>query len=163
MTERRLTFIDVDENPLVVWLKDDRIQLSVIDSRPELEAGELRRFAVALFATYVGAQLATRLESARKKIGDVRDTLAATAGGDELLAALDGSLNAIEDVHDVITAAGSAIAPDAERAAPASGTPSAPTMHAVATAEGWFKRLRSGRRAGERGGRPGWGNSNRRS
>src|SRR5215470_7909478 len=90
MTERRLTFIDADENPLVVWLKEDRIQLFVVDSRPELEANELRGFAVALFATYVGAQLATRLDSACKKIGSVRDKLAATAGVDELLAALDG-------------------------------------------------------------------------
>ena len=156
MTEQRLTFIDVDENTLELWLKDDRIQLVVVDSRPELEAGELRRFAVAVFATYVGAQLATRLESAHKKIGDVRDTLAATAGSDDLLAALDGSLNAIEDVQDVITAAGTAIAPGVERATSSSETPSAPSMYAVATAEGWFKRLRSGRRARERDGSLGW-------
>ncbi|HEX2688988.1 MAG TPA: hypothetical protein VHN14_20335 [Kofleriaceae bacterium] len=117
MTERRLTFIDVDENPLVVWLKEDRIQLSVIDSRPELEAGELRGFVVALFATYVGAQLATRLDSARKKISSVRDKLTATAGVDELIAALDGSLNAIEDVKHVITAAGTVVAREPEPAA----------------------------------------------
>ena len=32
-----LTFIDTDENSLVLWLKEDRVQLRVVDSRPELE------------------------------------------------------------------------------------------------------------------------------
>src|SRR4051812_50214031 len=63
--ERQLTFIDVDENRLELWLKPDRIQLVVIDSRPELEAGELRRFASVVFAEYVARDLADRLAPAR--------------------------------------------------------------------------------------------------
>lgn len=164
MTERRLTFIDVDENPLVVWLKEDRIQLFVVDSRPELEAGELRGFVVALFATYVGAQLATRLDSARKKIGGVRDKLAATAGADELIAALDGSLNAIEDVKQVITAAGTVITPDPEPAppsqpatAPAPAAPPEPELISDFTTYGRFRKPKPSRKAGEGGGLLGWG------
>jgi hypothetical protein len=161
MTERRLTFIDVDENQLVVWLKEDRIQLVVVDSRPELEAGELRGFAVALFATYVGAPLAARLDSARRKIGGVRDKLATTAGVDELIAALDGSLNAIEDVKHVITAAGTVIAPDPEPVAPPPAAPTEPATRARATADGRSGKPRSARRAGEGGAAPGWGWSGR--
>jgi hypothetical protein len=161
MTERRLTFIDVDENPLVVWLKEDRIQLSVVDSRPELEAGELRGFVVALFATYVGAQLATRLDAARKKIGGVRDQLATTTGVDELLAALDGSLNAIEDVKHVITAAGTVVEPAPEPVAPAAPAttpePAAPLgRRAGCSAEVRRKKPRPARRVSEGGGLLGW-------
>jgi hypothetical protein len=168
MTERRLTFIDVDENPLEVSLKDDRIQLFVVDSRPELEAGELRGFVLALFATYVGARLATRLDAARKKIDSVRDKLATTAGVDELIAALDGSLNAIEDVKHVITAAGTVTTPAPERGSalepaappapatppappPALATPPAPVLYSVFTAAGRSRKPRRGTRAGEGG------------
>jgi hypothetical protein len=112
MTERRITFIDADENPLVVWLKDDRVQLFVVDSEPELAAGELRGFALALFATYVGPALTTRLASARTNLGGVRDALVAAGAADALIAALDGSLRALEDVEQGLTAAGAAIAPD---------------------------------------------------
>ena len=66
--ERQLTFIDVDENYLELWLKPERIQLVVIDSRPELEAGELRRFASVLFAEYVARDLADRLAAARSRL-----------------------------------------------------------------------------------------------
>lgn len=104
MTERRLTFIDVDENPFVVWLKDDRIQLSVIDSRPELEAGELRAFAAALFAAYGGAPLVARLDATREKLADVRDKLALAGSSDEVLAALDRSLCALTDVKRGLSA-----------------------------------------------------------
>lgn len=92
--ERLLTFIDVDENRLELRLKQDRVQLVVIDSRPELEAGELRRFASVLFAEYVGQDLAARLEAARIRLREVRDR----AGSDELIATLDGALRAIDDV-----------------------------------------------------------------
>lgn len=98
MTERRLTFIDVDENPLVVCMKEDRVQLLVVDSRPELEAGELRAFAAALFAAYGGAPLAGQLAAARETIARVRDDLALAGGTESLLAALDGALCAISDV-----------------------------------------------------------------
>jgi hypothetical protein len=71
MTERQLTFIDVDENSLVLWLKEDRIQLRVVDSRPELEADELRAFASILFATYVGS-----IERSLRAIEDVAAVIA---------------------------------------------------------------------------------------
>jgi len=104
MTERRLTFIDVDENPLIVCLKEDRVQLLVVDSRPELEAGELRAFTAALFAAYGGAPLAGQLAAARDSIARVRDELALAGGAESLLGALDGSLCAIADVARRITA-----------------------------------------------------------
>jgi hypothetical protein len=91
---RQLTFIDVDENRLELWLKPDRVQLVVIDSRPELEAGELRRFASVVFAEYVARDLADRLEAARGRLQEARDR----APGGELIAALDGALRAISDL-----------------------------------------------------------------
>jgi hypothetical protein len=95
---RRHTFIDVDENRLELWLKQDRVQLVVIDSRPELEAAELRRFASVMFAEYVGHDLAARLAVARARLCEARDRAADRALGDELTATLDGALRAIEDV-----------------------------------------------------------------
>jgi hypothetical protein len=109
--ERQLTFIDVDENRLELWLKPDRVQLVVIDSRPELEAGELRRFASVLFAEYVARDLADHLAAARGRLQEARDR----AGGGEpgagassghaadpapgaLVAALDGALRAIDEL-----------------------------------------------------------------
>ena len=145
MTERRITFIDVDENPLGVWLKHDRMQLFVVDSRPELAADELRGFAVVLFATYVGSALAARLASAHAKIGSVRDKLAATAGSEELLAALDGSLSAIEDVTQVVTA-GTEGAPDPEPAPP---SPPAPTMRSTYMTTGRLRKPTRAKRTGE--------------
>ena len=174
MTERRLTFIDCDENPLVVWLKEDRVQLVVIDSRPELEAGELRRFASALFATYAGAPLAARLASVCTRLGGVRDQLAATAGAGELLAALDDSLAAVEDVKRVMTAA-AAIAsdPDPEPAQPPESPelpdppdspdspeppdPPEPPMGSVLTAYDRFRKPKRAKRAGEGDGFLDWG------
>jgi hypothetical protein len=91
---RQLTFIDVDENRLELWLKPDRIQLVVIDSRPELEAGELRRFASAVFAEYVARDLADRLADVRGRLREVCDR----ASGAELTAALAGALGAIDDL-----------------------------------------------------------------
>lgn len=109
--ERQLTFIDVDENRLELWLKPDRVQLVVIDSRPELEAGELRRFASVLFAEYVARDLEDRLAAVRGRLQEVRDR---AGGGDpavgassgpaagpvpgELVAAIDGALRAIDDL-----------------------------------------------------------------
>ncbi len=114
--ERQLTFIDVDENRLELWLKPDRVQLVVIDSRPELEAGELRRFASVVFAEYVARDLADRLAAARSRLQEARDRArggdpavgapsgdagpggpAAAAAG-ELVAALEGALRAIDDL-----------------------------------------------------------------
>src|SRR5215468_10521770 len=85
--KRRLTFIDVDENRLELWLKPDRVQLVVIDSRPELEAGELRRFASVLFAEYVARDLADRLAAARHWLSEARDR---AWGGDPAAAASSG-------------------------------------------------------------------------
>src|SRR5215467_5297353 len=91
--ERMHTFIDVDENRLELWLRPDRIQLVVIDSRPELEAGELRRFASAVFTEYVATGLAAQLDAARLRLREARE-LAPGAGA--LAAALDGALCAID-------------------------------------------------------------------
>jgi hypothetical protein len=110
--DRQITFIDTDENPLVVQLKDDRIQLAVFDSRPELEGNELRGFATALFAAYVGGGLAGRLGTASGKLDGVRDQLAAAGGFRELVAALDGATAAIAAVRDALTAATIAVLPE---------------------------------------------------
>jgi hypothetical protein len=99
MTERGLTFIDVDENRLELWLKDDRVQLVVIDSRPELEAGELRRFASILFAEYVERDLSARLDTARLRLQGARDR---AAGGDPAGGAVD-ALHAIDDLATALT------------------------------------------------------------
>lgn len=162
MADRRITFTDVDENPLVVWLKEDRVQLFVVDSRPELEAGELRGFALALFAKYVGGELAARLESAREKIGGVRDALASTAAADALLAALDGSLSAIEDVQQVMTAADPASTPVRSDPGlpppePASGPEPAMCSILPLTAEGWRRKPTRGKPVREDGEPLGWG------
>jgi len=150
MTERQITFIDVDENPLVVWLKPDRVQLFVVDSEPELESTELRAFATALFAAYVGGPLAQRLEAARAKIDDVRDALATAGGARELVAALDGSLGVIADARDAMSAASLAVAP----IAPAAPEPT--PLFSAARGAGRRKKPPRGQRAGE-GPLLGWG------
>jgi len=147
MTERQLTFIDVDENSLVLWLKEDRVQLRVVDSRPELEAEELRAFASVLFATYVAAPLVARLEAACAELGTVREQLA-SAGGASQVAVLDGSLRAIGEVAAAIAGVRKAAAPPAE-ADPATAPP------AAAAAPRRSKRSRRGKRAGEST-VPGW-------
>jgi hypothetical protein len=95
---RQLTFIDVDENRLELWLKPDRIQLVVIDSRPELEADELRRFASVVFAEYVARDLADRLAAVRRRLLEVCDR----ASGAELGEALAGALGAIDDLAQAV-------------------------------------------------------------
>jgi hypothetical protein len=96
---RQLIFIDVDENRLELWLKPDRVQLVVVDGRPELEAAELRRFASVLFAEYVARDFAGRLAAVRGRLQDARGR----AGGEdpatgELVAVLDDALSAIDDM-----------------------------------------------------------------
>jgi len=76
MTERQLTFTDLDENPLVVRLMPDRIELAVYDSHPELAAGELRAFVSALFAEYLGPHLVSRVTAARARLLAARDARA---------------------------------------------------------------------------------------
>ncbi|HMG57185.1 MAG TPA: hypothetical protein VK601_26980 [Kofleriaceae bacterium] len=93
---RQLTFIDCDENRLELWLKPDRVQLVVIDSRPELEAGELRRFASVMFAAYVAPELARRLDAAQLRLREARAQAAALGG--ELAAALDAALAALGEL-----------------------------------------------------------------
>ena len=99
MTERQLTFTDLDENPLVVRLKQDRIELTVCDSHPELAAGELRAFVSALFAEYLGPHLVTRLTAARALLRAARE-------GEATTTALDDALRALDDVARVMTEAG---------------------------------------------------------
>jgi hypothetical protein len=122
MSERQLTLIDVDENPFVVRLKEDRIQLVVIDSRPELEASELRAFAAVLYAAYCARPVIDRLDAARDRLSALRDKLAlaggnpppgstSRSGSDEIVGALDGAICAIADVKHDIVAPWAAIAP----------------------------------------------------
>lgn len=159
MTERQLTFIDVDENSLVLWLKEDRVQLRVVDSRPELEAGELRAFASVLFAAYVGGPLVARLEAACAQLAGVRDQLAAS-GADEQVATLAGSLRAIGEVSAAIAGVRAAIAPAPEPVPAASQSPSRSGAPARASASapvrGRPQRPPRGKRAGE-GDPPDWG------
>lgn len=166
MTERRLTFIDCDENPLEVLLKEDRVQLVVVDSRPELEAGELRRFASVLFATYAGPPLIERLASACTKLGEVRDQLASAAGENALVAALDASLATVEDLKQALTAAttvasdpASAEPPEPPEPAEPPGPPEPPEppMGSILTAYDRFKTPKRARRAQEGDGLLVWG------
>jgi hypothetical protein len=152
MTERQITFIDVDENPLIVRLKHDRVQFFVVDSEPELEAAELREFATALFATYVAGPLARRLEAAHAKIDQVREHLATTGGADELVAALDGSLLAVDDVRDAIMAVRVSMVPVGASDQHAE----APVISAV-TVTGRPRKPTRGKRVGECDGLVGWG------
>jgi len=169
MTERQLTFIDVDENSLVLWLKEDRVQLRVVDSRPELEADELRAFAAILFATYVGPPLAARLEAARAQLDGVRARLASSGAGELTaeVAEMERSLRAIEDVAAAIAGVRKVVAPPsasercAAPAAPAAPAPAASAAPAArgATSAGAPRRSRKsgrGTRASE-GELPGWG------
>jgi len=149
MTERQLTFIDVDENSLVLWLKEDRVQLRVVDSRPELEAGELRAFASVLFAAYVGGPLAARLEAACAQLAAVSDQLAAS-GAEAQAAAMTGPLGAIREVAAAFAGVRAAIAPAPGKApAPAASRPAPARAPAR-------PRKRRGHRAGE-GDPPAWG------
>jgi hypothetical protein len=104
MKERLITFIDTDENTLLVRLKHERVQLAVVDSRPELEGSELRGFATALFKTYVAAPLIDRLDDARAKLDELRGKLAALDGGAALLAALDDSVRSVDEVQRAMSA-----------------------------------------------------------
>ncbi|HEY6177783.1 MAG TPA: hypothetical protein VIX73_25180 [Kofleriaceae bacterium] len=128
--ERMHTFIDVDENRLELWLRPDRIQLVVVDSRPELEAGELRRFASAVFTEYVARDLAAQLDAARLRLREASDL---ASGSGALAAALDGALRALDGAATAIAvpAPEPIVVPDPEPevevaevdAAPAPATP----------------------------------------
>jgi hypothetical protein len=109
--ERMHCFIDVDENRLELWLRPDRIQLVVVDSRPELEAAELRRFASAVFTEYVARGLAAQLDAARLRLREARE-LAPAAGG-----AIDAALCAIDEAAAAIAvpAPEPIVVPDPER------------------------------------------------
>jgi hypothetical protein len=149
MADRQITFIDTDDNPLIVRLKEDRAQLVVVDGEPELEAAELRGFATALFAAYVGGPLARRLAASCDKIDYVRDQLASTGGADELVAALDRSLRVIADIADALTAANTAVS-SCEEPAP---QPRPAVEYRVAAA---LRKSRRRPRISE-GSRPTWG------
>ncbi|HEU4732825.1 MAG TPA: hypothetical protein VFT22_33245, partial [Kofleriaceae bacterium] len=150
MTERQITFIDVDENPLVVWLKDDRVQFFVVDSEPELEAAELHELARALFATYVAAPLGRRLASAHVKIDRVREHLAASGASEELIATLDGALAAVDDVRDAITATRPGVSPVIDPGEEEGNVISAVTLSSR-------RKPARAKRLGERPGKLGWG------
>ena len=160
MKERQLTFIDMDENSLVVSLKPDRVQLSVVDSRPELEAGELRAFATALFTEYVGPPLATRLEAARARLLALRDPQVVT--GAATAEAIDGALRALDEVAQAISSTRAASAPEPEPAPalappPPEPEPVRPTVPHGRVAYARLTRAVRGKRAQECGGGWTWG------
>jgi hypothetical protein len=64
VTQRLIVFTDTDDNTMLVHFGDDRLQLSVIDSRPALAGHELRRFAAELFRAYAAAPLRARIADA---------------------------------------------------------------------------------------------------
>jgi hypothetical protein len=152
MMERGLRFIDVDENRLELWLEPDRVQLVVMDSRPELEGNELRRFASVLFAEYVARDLSDRLGAARLRLQEARDR-----AGDDLTGALDGALHAIDELTAAITVPDPAPDPD-----PAAPQMPAPGPSAADTTPGHrpYRPLKyvRGKRAGEPS-RLGWHHS----
>lgn len=157
MEDRQLTFIDTDENSLVLWLKEDRVQLRVVDSRPELEADELRAFASVLFAAYVGGPLAARIEAACAQLAGVRDQLAAS-GASEQAAAMAGSLRAISEVAAAIAGVRKAVEPAPEPPQAPSPSPSrSRAASASASASGPARALGRGRKS--RGGRAAEGES----
>jgi hypothetical protein len=102
--ERMHCFIDVDENRLELWLRPDRIQLVVVDSRPELEAGELRKFASAVFTEYVARDLAAQLDAARLRLREARELAVAaiTAITPGAAGAFDAALRAIDEAAAAI-------------------------------------------------------------
>ena len=152
MTERQLTFTDLDENPLVVRLKRDRIELVVYDSRPELEAGELRAFVSALFAEYLGPHLVTRLTAARARLLEARGT-GTDAARDARTDAIDGALHALADVTRVMTEAGAIEDP---KLPPVPVPRAAPPAYAPLGARRTRRAPRP--KSAEDGGRPcGWG------
>lgn len=107
MKDRQLTFTDRDENPLTVRLKQDRIELSVVDSHPELEAGELRGFIAALYAEYLGPALVQRITAARARLEAARGKRGRAAED-----ALERAVSALDDVLEVMTDAGAIDAAD---------------------------------------------------
>jgi hypothetical protein len=117
MKERQLTFTDLDENPLSVRLKRDRIELSVYDSHPELAADELRGFVAALFAEYLAAPLVARVEAARDRLHAARP---ARRGRED--AAIEDALRALDDVVAAITDGGLPVARTPSAAYPEAGT-----------------------------------------
>jgi hypothetical protein len=146
MTERQLTFTDLDENPLVVQLKQDRIELAVYDSRPELAAGELRAFVSALFAEYLGPHLVIRLTAARARLLAARDGEAGAT-----TAALDDALRALDDVARVMTEAGAIEDPQLPP------LPLTPVAHLTYAPLGGPRRTRRARRCEEASTLHGWG------
>lgn len=111
MKARQVTFIDVDGNPLIMLMQHERIQLSGADSRPELQGGELRALATALYAAYVAPQVKRRLTTGRDRVTEARAKLAAAGGDATVIAALDAALRALVDVDDAMTTAISSTTP----------------------------------------------------
>jgi len=136
-----VTFIDVDENKLVLWLQRDRVRLGVIDCRPELEAGELRRFASLLFSTYVAPALAVQLAEVRAQLGDVRAQAGAPGAQD---AALDRAGRALDAIDDLLATAVRASGPAPEPPP----TPQPPLVYVP------LDRRRKRRARGDRAGEP---------
>lgn len=118
MKERQLTFTDLDENPLSVRLKRDRIELSVYDSHPELAADELRGFVAALFAEYLAAPLVARVEAARDRLHAARPVR--RGGRDD--AAIAEALRALDEVVATLTDAGAPLDRKPSAAYPEAGT-----------------------------------------
>lgn len=74
--ERVISFMDADDNTLLVRLAPERMQLAVVDSRPAIEGSELRAFASAVFRAYVGPPLAAELAAAASQLVALEAVLA---------------------------------------------------------------------------------------
>lgn len=128
--ERMHCFIDVDDNRLELWLRPDRIQLVVVDSRPELEAGELRKFAAAVFTEYVARGLAAQLDAARLRLREARELAPAASE------AIDAALRAIDEAAAAIAvpAPEPIVVPDPELEIEAAAAAAAPAPAPAAVA-----------------------------
>ncbi|HEY0189747.1 MAG TPA: hypothetical protein VGC42_01410 [Kofleriaceae bacterium] len=94
--ERVITFMDADDNTLLVRLAHERVQLAVIDSRPALEGGELRAFASALFRAYVAPPLASQLAEAASQLAALEAGPGLAAAQRAQLAAARRAIEAVQ-------------------------------------------------------------------
>jgi hypothetical protein len=113
----------------------------VVDSRPELEGAELRRFAASLFAAYVAPDLLDAVRAARIGLIEARDRTEPCAA-----AAFTDALRVLDDVARVMTSGQRAAAPVDPGPLPPAPEPRAPISYLTPRALG-----RRGPRAREGG------------
>jgi len=91
-----MTFIDADDNTMLVRLGPERLQLAVVDSRPGIEGSELRAFASAVFQAYVGPPLVEQLAAAASQLVEVEAAGGLSAEQVTQLAAVRRTLSTVE-------------------------------------------------------------------